>query len=50
MEDNDNNEDYEVEIDPELYERLAILCMRRGRNDVTEFINDLLEWIKFTDG
>ena len=32
-----------VEIDSQLYERVAILGMRTGRDDVTEFIYDMLE-------
>ena len=31
-----------VEIDTQLYERVAILGIRMGRDDVTELINDML--------
>ena len=37
------NNDNVVEIDSQLYERAAILGMQIGRDDVTEFINDMLE-------
>ena len=33
-----------VEIDSEIYERMSILGMRMGRDDVTELINDMLEY------
>ena len=33
-----------VEIDSQLYERVAILGMRMGRDDVTELINDMLSY------
>ena len=33
-----------IEIDPELYERVAILGMKMGRDDVIELINDMLEY------
>lgn len=36
------NDDLIVEIDKEIYERVALLGMRMGRDDVTEFINDML--------
>jgi hypothetical protein len=32
-------------VDSELYERVLILGMRMGRDDVTEFINDMLECV-----
>jgi hypothetical protein len=32
-----------VEIDTQLYERVAILGMRLGKDNVTEFINDMIE-------
>lgn len=35
-----------VEIDTQLYERVVILGMRMGRDDVTEFINDMLYYQK----
>ena len=31
-----------VEIDSEIYERAAILAMRMGRDDVIDFINDMI--------
>ena len=37
------NNDNVVEIDSQQYERVTILGMRMGRDDVTEFINDMLE-------
>jgi hypothetical protein len=36
------NNDNVVEIDSEIYERLALIGMKMGRDDVTEFINDML--------
>ena len=36
------NNDNVVEIDSEIYERLALMAMESGRDDVTEFINDML--------
>jgi hypothetical protein len=33
-----------IEIDSELYERLAIWSMECGQDDVNEFINKLLLW------
>ena len=33
-----------VEIDTQLYERMAILGMRMGRDDVTELMNDMLSY------
>jgi hypothetical protein len=38
----ENYDDLIVEIDSEIYERVAILGVRMGRDDVTEFINDML--------
>jgi hypothetical protein len=32
----------DVEVDSELYEGVAILGMRMGKDDVTKFINDML--------
>ena len=37
------NNDNVVEIDSQQYERAAILGMQMGRDDVIEFINDMLE-------
>ena len=37
------NNDNVAEIDSQQYERVTILGMRMGRDDVTEFINDMLE-------
>jgi hypothetical protein len=36
------NNDNVVEIDSETYERLALIGMKMGRDDVTELINDML--------
>ena len=38
------NNDNVVEIDSETYERLALIGMKMGRDDVTELINDMLEY------
>ena len=38
MEDKNN----QVEIDSEMYERLAIIGMKLGRDNVTDFINDVI--------
>ena len=44
------DKDFVVEIDSEIYEKLARLGMKLGRDDVTEFINDMiyyeLKWEK----
>jgi hypothetical protein len=32
----------EVEIDPDIYEYLAVLGMKLGHDNVNDFINDLL--------
>ena len=37
------NNDNVVEIDSQQYERAAILGLQMGRDDVIEFINDMLE-------
>jgi hypothetical protein len=42
MGDGRENEDLTIEIDPKIYERLALIGIRLGRDDVTEFINDML--------
>ena len=42
MENTNNNEDLTIEIDSEIYERLVFLGLKLGRDDVTEFINDML--------
>jgi hypothetical protein len=33
-----------IELDSELYERLAIWSMQAGQDDVNEFVNNLLLW------
>lgn len=37
-----NKNDNVVEIDTEIYERLALIGMKLGRDNVIDFINDLL--------
>jgi hypothetical protein len=39
---NSRRNDNVIEIDSQLYECVAILGMRMGRDDVTELINDML--------
>ena len=36
------DKDLVVEIDSRIYETVALLGMRMGRDDITEFINDML--------
>ena len=44
MTDNDNEKNDVIDIDSDLYEELSLMAMRQGYDDVTKFINNLLEW------
>ena len=44
MTDNDNKKNNVIDIDSDIYEELSLMAMRKGQDDITKFINDLLEW------
>jgi hypothetical protein len=44
MTDNDNEKNNVIDIDSDVYEELSLIAMRKGQDDVNEFINDVIEW------
>jgi hypothetical protein len=43
MTNNNNEKNNVINIDSNLYEELSVMAMRQGYDDVTKFINNLLE-------
>jgi hypothetical protein len=44
MTNNNNEKNNIINIDSDLYEELSVMAMLQGYDDVTKFINNLLEW------